>query len=101
MIFKIFLFLVLGYLLFELVEHIVIPLVWIVLKKKRKAYSGKEALSGRVGEVKEWKDTEGMVFVHGELWRATSEETLSPGEKVEIKGVEGLTLVVEPKKGGN
>lgn len=96
MILKIFIFLVLGYLLFEFVEHIVIPLVWIILKKKRKAFSGKEALLGEVGIVKEWEDTEGMVFVHGELWRATSEDALSPGDKVEVKSVDRLTLIVKP-----
>ncbi len=96
MILKIFIFLVLGYLLFEFAEHIVIPLVWIILKKKRKAFSGKEALLGEVGMVREWEDTEGMVFVHGELWRATSEDALSPGDKVEIQGVDGLTLIVIP-----
>ncbi len=101
MVLKIFLFLVLGYVLFELMEHAVIPLAHFILKKKRKAYTGSEALVGEVGEVKEWHDAGGMVFVHGELWRATGGETLSRGDQVEVLGVEGLILKVRRLRPGD
>ena len=36
----------------------------------------------------------GQVFVRGELWRARSDETLQPGDKVRVAGLDGLTLDV-------
>ena len=49
---------------------------------------------GKVGEVKNWQETEGKVFVNGELWRAVSDDPLSPRDKVIIKKLKGLTLKV-------
>jgi membrane-bound ClpP family serine protease len=53
-------------------------------------------MSGKVGEVKQWKKNEGKVFVNGELWKAVSEVPLLPGDRVVIQKVEGLTLEVNP-----
>lgn len=98
MILKVFLFIVLAYLLFELIEHAVIPLFWFILKKKRKIVTGASGLIGEVGEIREWSDMEGRIFVHGELWWATSEESFSPGDKAEVQNVQGLTLTVKSHK---
>ena len=64
-----------------------------------RAYRGKpkggmEGLMGEIGEVKGPIDPEGLIFVHGELWRAISEEKIEPGEKVEVVGAKGLVLDV-------
>ncbi|MFL5953995.1 MAG: NfeD family protein [Gaiellaceae bacterium] len=37
---------------------------------------------------------EGQVFVRGELWRARSDASLRPGDKVRVAGLDGLTLDV-------
>jgi len=39
---------------------------------------------------------EGMIRVHGELWRAESSRPVQEGEPVRILRVEGLKLYVEP-----
>lgn len=101
MMLKILLLVLIAYLLFELTEHFVIPLLWIILKKKRRSLSGPSGLIGEIGEVKEWSNTEGRIFVHGELWQATSEEPLSPGDKAVIQNVQGLTLTVKSHKKKN
>lgn len=101
MILKVLLFIFLSYLLFEFIEHAVMPLLWLILKKRRRSVSGASGLIGEVGEVKEWSNTEGRIFVHGELWRATSEEPLSPGDKAVVQNVQGLTLMVKPHKKTN
>jgi len=98
MILKVFIFIILAYLLFEFIEHAVIPLLWLILKKKRKPLTGSSGLVGQVGKVKEWSDTEGKVFIHGELWWAKSGEPLSPGDKAVVQNVQGLTLIVKPHK---
>ena len=39
---------------------------------------------------------EGMVRVHGELWRAVSSQSVPEGKSVQVTRVEGLKLYVEP-----
>jgi membrane-bound serine protease (ClpP class) len=45
--------------------------------------------------VKNPVDPEGLVFVHGEYWRALSDEKLEPGEMVTVEEVTGLVLKVK------
>jgi len=60
-----------------------------------KPQSGIEGLIGEVGVVEKPIDPEGLVFVHGEYWRAVSSEKLQPGEKVAVEEVTGLLLKVK------
>ncbi len=59
-----------------------------------KPRGGTDDLVGEIGEVRELIAPEGLIFVHGEYWRAVSEERLEPGEKAEVTGVKGLMLTV-------
>jgi len=83
---------------------ITIFLARLVIRSRRwKVSTGKEELIGEEGEVKEsigLRGDPGMVFVHGELWRATAPngETISKGTRVRVRRVEGLMLHVEPVK---
>ena len=99
MIKTIILALVIGFNLFELIEHVVFPLFWFIKGRKRKSVCGVSGMLGRVGEVKQWQKNEGKVFVNWELWQAVSEAPLLPGDKVVIQNVDGLTLVVKPWRG--
>lgn len=60
-----------------------------------KPKSGMDGLIGEVGLVKEAIDLEGLIFVHGEFWRATAGEKIEEGEKVKVEGAEGLILRVK------
>jgi len=60
-----------------------------------KPQSGVEGLIGEVGVVQKPIDPEGLVFVHGEYWRAVSGEKLEPGEMVAVEEVTGLILKVK------
>jgi membrane-bound ClpP family serine protease len=55
-------------------------------------------LVGAVGEARTVIETEGTVYVGGELWTARSQERIAPGERVRVVQREGLTLQVEPLK---
>ncbi|HYL46150.1 MAG TPA: nodulation protein NfeD [Candidatus Limnocylindrales bacterium] len=83
---------------------IVVFLMRLVLRSHRwKPSTGKEELVGEVGEVTEAvapAGGSGMVFVHGELWRAAAPggEEIPRGARVRVKKVKGLTLEVEPVK---
>jgi membrane-bound serine protease (ClpP class) len=41
---------------------------------------------------------EGMIRVHGELWRAISPREVAEGKPVRVRSVEGLRLHVEPEE---
>ena len=56
---------------------------------------GLDGLIGEVGLVKQAIDPEGLVFIHGEYWRATSAEKIEPGERVEVEDARGLILKVK------
>ena len=96
MIKTIILTLVIGVVLFELIEHVVFPLFWSIMGRKRKSVCGVSGMLGKVGEVKQWQKNEGKVFVNGELWQAVSDVPLLPGDRVVIQNVVGLTLEVNP-----
>jgi membrane-bound serine protease (ClpP class) len=83
---------------------IVIFLARLVIRSRTwKVSTGKEELLGEEGEVTEplgpGSET-GMVFVHGELWRAATPHgtTIPKGSRVRVKRIEGLLLHVEPVK---
>jgi len=98
---SIILTLAIGILLFELIEHVVFPLLWFIMGRKRKSICGVSGMLGKLGEVKQWKKNEGKVFVNGELWQAVSEVTFLPGDRVVIQNVAGLTLKVSYWKDEN
>lgn len=96
MVVKILLIIVGCYLIFEIVEHLVLPLVWILMGKKKKALTGPSGLIGEIAEVKEWQDSEGKVFIHGEIWWAECDVPLKPGDRAIVESVERLVLKVTP-----
>jgi membrane-bound ClpP family serine protease len=67
--------------------------------RRLRAASGREALSGRTGVVRNWTGEAGQVFVDGALWRARRSladdgEELGAGDAVVVERVSGLTLGV-------
>ncbi len=76
-----------------------VVLMRLVLRSRQwKTATGKEELIGSRGVAVEplRAGAEGMVRVHGELWRAESSKPVQEGEAVRILRVEGLKLYVEP-----
>jgi len=61
------------------------------MAKPRTGYQG---LIGEIAVAKESLAPEGKVFVHGELWNATSDDIVPVGSRVEVIGVENLLLKV-------
>jgi membrane-bound serine protease (ClpP class) len=75
-----------------------LALAKIVQVRRAPVVTGQSELIGQVGVVRQALDPEGLVFVHGELWRArTSGGPVPPGEAVRVEGLDdGLTLTVAP-----
>jgi membrane-bound serine protease (ClpP class) len=71
----------------------------IVQARRAPVVTGHADLIGQVGVVRQALEPEGLVFVHGELWRARTEngDAVPPGSEVRIEELdEGLTLRVAP-----
>jgi len=76
-----------------------VVLMRLVLRSRQwKTATGKEELIGAQGVAVAPlpAGAEGMIRVHGELWRAESSSPVQEGEPVRILRVEGLKLYVEP-----
>ncbi len=63
--------------------------------------TGYQGLIGEIAVTKEPLAPDGKVFVHGELWNATSEDIVPVGARVEVIGVENLWLKVRKIGGTN
>lgn len=57
--------------------------------------SGVEGMLGTTAEVKTALEPEGLVWLHGESWKAKCEEWAQPGETVVVEAVDGLTVKVK------
>ena len=64
---------------------------------RRPVVSGSEEMLGALGVVERATDDgDWWIAVHGEHWRARSAQTLAPGDRVRVAGIDGLTLTVVP-----
>jgi len=82
---------------------IVLGIGYIVVRERRgQPTTGREGLIGQIGEVREpiAPGAAGLIFVHGELWRAASDEALAPGTLARVTAVRGLEVVVRPAANG-
>jgi membrane-bound serine protease (ClpP class) len=69
--------------------------IYLVLKAyRRKPSTGVEELIGLEGEARSDIHKKGQVFVHGELWKAWSDEPVSKGDKITVEEVKNLKLKV-------
>lgn len=79
---------------------ITVFLMRLVLRSRKwKQATGKEELIGEEGIAISMlpPGAEGMIRVHGELWRAISPQAVAEGKAVRVKSIEGLKLHVEPE----
>ena len=72
--------------------------IWLALRSRgQPAATGEQAMLGRLAEVRQRLDPDGMVFVEGALWQAISEDgPVEAGDWVRVTAVHDLRLVVRP-----
>ena len=79
-----------------------ILLMRLVLRSRKwKQVTGPEEMIGAEGVVVEPVSSaqdapEGLIRIHGELWRATSTQPVAEGKSVRVLRIDGLKLYVEP-----
>ncbi|MEJ2097350.1 MAG: NfeD family protein [Deltaproteobacteria bacterium] len=93
---NILIFVLVAFLVFELIEHAVLPLFWLIKNRKRRSQYGVAGMIGETVEIRKWDKTSGQVLINGELWRAECEVPLSVGNNAAIESIEGLTLKLKP-----
>lgn len=71
--------------------------LWIRFLDRYRVHGGAEGMIGERATVLEACDPDGLVRVHGEVWKATVEggEPLAEGERATVRSVEGLRVIVE------
>ena len=70
-------------------------LLMVVSLHKTKPTTGIQGLLQESGVAQTDIQGDGRVFVHGEIWKAVSDQPISKGERVKILSVDGLTLRVK------
>lgn len=74
----------------------IIALGMLFKSRSQPIVTGREELIGKTGiTMEDFADT-GMVRIHSELWRATTDQALHKNQKVSVIGLDGLTLSVTP-----
>jgi membrane-bound serine protease (ClpP class) len=68
----------------------------VLRSRRRPVQSGREQMIGEVGEVLAAGAGETWARVHGERWKVRADMPLSPGQRVRVVGLRGLTLDVAP-----
>lgn len=79
---------------FGLITTFLVRIAWRA--RRNKVMIGPEALVGSMGVAQQTLTPQGQVLVHGELWLAESPAPVAAGEKVRVRAVDGLKLLVEP-----
>jgi membrane-bound serine protease (ClpP class) len=69
-----------------------------VKAQMRKPATGMEGIIGQEGKAITLIRGEGKVFIKGEVWNASSIDTIEDGELVKVTGIKGLNLTVEKTK---
>jgi membrane-bound serine protease (ClpP class) len=69
---------------------------WIRFLRRYRVTTGAEGMVGEAGEVIAACDPEGRVRVRGEIWKARCEAGAGVGQRIVVRELDGLTLVVEP-----
>jgi membrane-bound serine protease (ClpP class) len=67
--------------------------------RRQPAFVGGDSMVGALGEVREAVAPEGLVFVQGALWKATSASPIPAGAAVKVLGRDGLQLQVAQANG--
>lgn len=75
---------IICFIVFELIEHVIFPLLWLILKGRKRSNYGVMGMIGKFVEIKQWNKTEGQVQINSELSRAVCEVLLPIGGKAVI-----------------
>jgi membrane-bound serine protease (ClpP class) len=72
-------------------------LAWALAERRKPAVTGREGLIGEIGEIRQpvKPGATGWILIHGEMWRAASDQPLDIGAAARVKAVKGMELEVQ------
>jgi len=73
---------------------LVVVLGYAWRSQTRRVTAGPNPYVGEPAEVLEWSNGEGYVRAQGDRWHARGDLDVKPGDEVEIRRIDGLTLIV-------
>ncbi len=77
----------------------VIFVIGMALKiQRKKPVTGAEGMIGEIGIAAEKINPEGRVKIHGEIWKAYSDETINKGRKITVISCDDKNLVIKVKE---
>ncbi|MGD0921430.1 MAG: nodulation protein NfeD [Terriglobia bacterium] len=76
---------------------IIILMRFALAAQRRKVVTGEAGMIDAVGVAQTDLDPEGKVMVRGEVWDARAQGKILKGTRVRVRGLDGLTLLVETK----
>jgi membrane-bound serine protease (ClpP class) len=94
---KIFLIVIAATLAYEIIEHLILPLLSRIFWKGKRHLTGSEGMIGKYGRVREWRGSSGKVEIQAEIWNAESDVSLEPRDQVVVEEIRGLTLKVRKR----
>ena len=80
--------------IYEIVEHLIIPVFWLIRYRKRNPAFSPSGMIGKRCIVKQWNGTSGKVWIGTELWNARSKSPMIPGAEAVVQDMKGLTLLI-------
>jgi membrane-bound serine protease (ClpP class) len=69
---------------------------WVLRLRKQPVVSGREQLLDSLGVAMEDFTGQGRVWIHSEAWTARTDQPVIRGQRIKVKGIEDLTLLVTP-----
>lgn len=86
--------LVIGYIVLQIIEHVVFPVVWSFLQRRKVSMCDLASMIGEAGSVREWSGLNGKIWLKGGIWSASADRSFEPGDEVTVEGIEGLRVIV-------
>jgi membrane-bound serine protease (ClpP class) len=80
------------------VVAVLVMMTMYVKAHRHQVATGREGLLHEIGETLSPLAPRGKVFVHGEIWNAVATEPVARGARVEVVGVDGMTLTVRAER---
>ena len=75
---------------------LVLLIGYLIRAQRRRIATGSDELLGARAEVETWAEGKGRIWLHSERWNARGPTGLVPGQTVEVRARDGLTVTVAP-----
>lgn len=75
-----------------------LTLTFLLKSRRRPVVSGREQLVAQSGVALDDFSETGLIRIHGETWRASTDRAVRKHDRVVVRAVDGLTLLITPEK---